>query len=42
MKTKNNEKNRKKSKRVGAAKKEMRGKGISLEQLNSIKVDNFD
>jgi len=42
MKTKNNKKNRKKSKRIGAAKKEMLGKDISLEQLDSIKVDIFD
>ena len=32
----------KKSKRIGAAKKEMSGYNISLETLNSIEIDDFD
>ena len=37
-----NQKNDKKSKRIGAAKKEMDGFDLSLEDLNSIPIDDFD
>lgn len=37
-----NQKNDKKSKRIGAAKKEMDGFDLSLEDFNSIPIDDFD